>query len=116
MSLSRKIATLIIEEKVTLNQVIDSLLKYKMMSLLPSVRQAVMQLASQKDSTDTIMIESPFALSTDAIKKVKRIVGNDIADHEVVINKNVLSGFKARFRGKLYDGSAERIIKELTGK
>jgi F0F1-type ATP synthase delta subunit len=61
------------------------------------------------------MIEAPFALSDDAIRKVKRIVGNDMADHEVTINKKVLSGFKARFRGTLYDGSAERIIKQLTG-
>jgi hypothetical protein len=44
MSLSRKIASLIIEEKVTLTQVVESLSLYKMMSLLPSIKQALITL------------------------------------------------------------------------
>jgi F0F1-type ATP synthase delta subunit len=115
MSLSRNLATLIITERVTLSQVVDVLTKYKMLSLLPSVKQALIQVSSQSDTRDIIMIESPFPLSDDALKKVKQIVGDGAAHHEVVINKNILAGFKARHKGILYDGSAERIIKQLLG-
>ena len=73
-------------------------------------------MSAQVGKNDSIIIESPFPLSDDSIKKIKRIVGNDIAEHEVMINPQVLAGFKARFRGTLYDGSAERIIKQLTGR
>lgn len=114
MSLSRKLATLIVTERATLPDVVESLTKYKMLSLLPSVKQAIIQVSSQTGKRDVIEIESPFPLSDDAVTKVKRIVGNDIAEHEVTINPKILAGFKARFRGMLYDGSAERIIKQLT--
>lgn len=114
MSLSRKLAVLIIEEKTTVNEVFALLVQYKMTSILPSIKKALVQVSSQKGEQDLIEIESPFPLSDDAARKIKRIIGNDIANHEVVINKNILAGFKARFRGMLYDGSAERIIKQIT--
>lgn len=113
MSLSRKLATLILAGKVTLSQVVELLTKYKMLSLLPSLKQALVQISSTKNTNDSIMIESPFSLSDEAVHKIKRIVGNDLAPHEVIINKKILAGFKARFKGTLYDGSAERIIKQL---
>jgi F0F1-type ATP synthase delta subunit len=113
MSLSRKIATLIVEERTTVDTVTALFAKYHMTSLLPSIKEAVAQVSSTTSKKNVIEIESPFPLSQDAIRKVKRIVGNDIAEYEVTINKNVLAGFKARFRGILYDGSAERIIKQM---
>lgn len=114
MPLSRKLATLIITGKTSVSSVVELLTKYKMLPLLFSVEQAVKQMASQVKSNDTLTIETPFELSDTSVQKIKRIVGNDIAPHEVIINKNILAGFKARFRGKLYDGSAERIIRQLT--
>ena len=113
MSISRHIAALIISGKTTLSLVIELLTKYKMLSLMPSIKQSLMQMSSQVNAQDTIMIESPFPLSDVAVKHVKGIVGNNDAMYEISINKNVLAGFKARFRGMLYDGSAERIIKQV---
>jgi F0F1-type ATP synthase delta subunit len=115
MSLSRKIAILIVTERTTLHDVIASLTKYKMLSLLPSIKQALVQVSSQAGTRDVIEIESPFPLSDDAIMKVKHIVGNDAVEHEVTINPKLLAGFKARYKGMLYDGSADRIIKQLVG-
>lgn len=114
MSLSRKLATLIIEERTTLKEVVVLLDKYKMLPLLPSIKQAIVQASSQTRKKDYIEIESPFPLSDESVRKIKRIVGNDLAEHEVIINTNVLAGFKARWRGMIYDGSAERIIKQFT--
>lgn len=116
MSLSRTIASHIIKEEFTVSTLVEVLTKYKLVPLLPSIMHEVKKLSLHSMRDDTIMIETPFPLSQDAIQKVKRIVGNDIASHDVTINKSILAGFKARFKGKLYDGSAERIIRQLTGR
>lgn len=115
MSLSRTLATLIISERTTVPRVTELLGKYKMLSLLPSIKQAIIQVSRVSNKKDTIMIESPFPLSDDAIKKVRDIVGDTTAPHEVVLNRQLLAGFKARFKGIAYDGSAERIIRQLLG-
>lgn len=115
MSLSRILATLIISERTTVPRVTELLAKYKMLSLLPSIKQAIIQVSLVSNKKDTIMIESPFPLSDDAIQKVRYIVGDASAPHEVIINKQLLAGFKARYKGIAYDGSAERIVKELVG-
>lgn len=73
-------------------------------------------MGERSNTENTIMIETPFPLSDDAVKKIRNIVGSPTEAHAVVINKNILAGFKARFKGKLYDGSAERIIKQLINK
>ena len=114
MTLSRKLAQLIVEKGVAIDDVAETLRTYKLLSLLPAISKAVMQFSKDESARDTVHIESPFNLSADAVAHIKRLVGNDMAQHEVTINKNLLAGFKARFKGKLYDGSAERIISQLT--
>lgn len=113
MTLSRKIAKLMIEKNVSVDDMVQALRAYNLLGLLPSIRTTLIQMSSQKNAGNQIMIESPFALSDEAVSRVKRLIGNDLAPHEVVINKNILAGFKARFKGTLYDGSAERIIRQL---
>jgi len=114
MSLSRKIAACVVIQEVAIDALVERLREYNLLALLPSIKEEVAKLQTKKLSEGTIAIESPFELSTEAIVKIKRIVGNDLAETEVTINKEILSGFKARFKGKLYDGSGERIIKQLT--
>ena len=114
MSLSRTLATLIISERTTVSRVTELLTKYKMLSLLPAIKQSVIQSSLLSHTKDTIMIESPFPLSDSAVKKVRSIIGDVVAPHKVVINKKILAGFKARFKGISYDASAERIIRQLT--
>lgn len=113
MTLSRKLAKLMIEKRVSVDDMVQTLRTYNLLGLLPSIRNAVMQMASQKSAGGRIMIESPFELSDDSLLRIKRIIGNDLAPHEVTINKNLLAGFKARFKGILYDGSSERITRQF---
>lgn len=113
MTLSRKLAQVIVEKNVKVTDVVELLRTYNLLSLLPSVLKAVKQARNNEKAKDTIAIESPFALSEKSIARIKRVVGNDIAEHSVSLNKELLSGFRARFREKLYDASAERIINQL---
>jgi F0F1-type ATP synthase delta subunit len=113
MPLSRKLATLLIDGKATLADVVALLTKYKMLSLLPSIKHALTQMASAKSVEETILIQSPFPLTESSVSHIRTIIGDKDAQHRVVINKNVLAGFKAKFKGMVYDGSAERIIKQF---
>jgi F0F1-type ATP synthase delta subunit len=113
MSLSRTIAKALYTQKTTEGDVVSLLTKYNMLSLLPSIVKELKQFSLQGNKQDTLLIEAPFDLDVSAISKIKRIAGNDLASHEISINKNLLSGFRARFKGVLYDGSADRIIKQF---
>jgi F0F1-type ATP synthase delta subunit len=114
MTLSRKLAKFMIEKNISVDDMVKTLSKYNLVGLLPAILKAVVETASRKNAGDIITIEAPFLLSDEAIVHIKKITGNSTVSHEVSLNKNILAGFKARFRGKLYDGSAERIIRQLT--
>lgn len=113
MILSRKIAEVIVRKGAKIDDVVDALRSYKLLALLPSIKKAVEQMNRDEHLEESIAIESPFPLNEKAIAQIKRLAGNDLALHSVTINKNLLAGFKARFKGKLYDGSAERIVQRL---
>lgn len=103
-----------VKKEVSAEDVVSTLASYNLLSLLPNILETVKKLKSDQGAQDTIHVESPFEVSEEALARIKRIVGNDMAETSVTINKNILAGFKARYKGKLYDGSAERIIKNLT--
>ncbi len=114
MTLSRKIANSIVTKNIPISSVVELLTKYKMLSLLPLITRAVKERGTLYARRDSVMIESPFALSPSAVDAIKKIVGAPSSHHDVTINKNLLAGFKARYQEVLYDGSAERIIKNFT--
>lgn len=113
MTLSRNIANLIVYKGVQIDDVVESLRAYNLLSLLPSIKREAEQLISVNQKSDAIAIETPFPLDEHALARIKRITGNDLAPSTITVNKDILAGFKARYRGMLYDGSAERIIKQL---
>jgi F0F1-type ATP synthase delta subunit len=114
MTLSRKLAQLIVEKNVPVDDVVAMLTTYNLVGLLPAILERVKDLGVSTKSGNTLTIESPFPLTDAAITHIKDMTGNSKVMHEVTINKNILAGFKARFKGTLYDGSAERIIRQLT--
>lgn len=114
MPLSRKLAIYILQGKASVNDVVELLTKYDLLTLLPSIKQSLSQMSTGVHKDATIMIETPYNLSDSSITRIKEIVGHQNAPHVVVINKNILAGFKAKFKGMMYDGSAERIIRQIT--
>lgn len=113
MSLSHNLAHSIVKKNISTEDVIMTLRKYKLLSILPSVLRTIKQIYSTENTLGSIVIESPFAIDKSAVESVQKIIGDTTAPHTVTINKKILAGFKARYKGKLYDGSAERIIKQL---
>lgn len=116
MTLSRKLANLIVTKNVSVDIVIGMLQEYKMLGLLPLIKKSVEEIAQGESVRDSVMIESPFLLSDESIQTIKKIARGVSAHHTVTINKELLAGFKARYKEILYDGSAERIIKNFITK
>lgn len=114
MILSHSIAKTIIKNNIKIDVVIDVLRKYKLLSLLIPIKRHLEKLEKMESTEGTLRIESPFMVSPESLTRILEITDGKNAHHEVVINKDILAGFKARYKGKLYDGSAERIIKQLT--
>lgn len=114
MPLSRKLAICILQEKIPLDEVLNLLIKYNLLGLIPFIKTSLSQMSLDIHKHNTIMIETPFELSQDSVKKIKEIIGKQDVPHAIFINKNILAGFKAKYNGLLYDGSAERIIRQLT--
>jgi F0F1-type ATP synthase delta subunit len=113
MSYSRELAHYIVENNSDVEALYASLESFGLLSLLPQITIEVKAIRAKLLENEKIEIESPFALNDAAVARIKRIVGNDIAAYDVIINPKLLAGFKARFKGKLYDGSAERIVRQL---
>jgi F0F1-type ATP synthase delta subunit len=107
------LAEVIVRREIPADAVVDVLRTYRLLSLLPFITKDIERLSGVLSRRDTIYIEAPFYLGKDALARVKRVAGNDLAPAEVRINKDILAGFKARYKGKLYDGSAERIIRKF---
>lgn len=113
MSLSHTLAHSIVKKNLRIEDVVASLKKYKLLSLLPSILRTIKQIHKGEETRDSLVIESPFPLQDIATKRVREIIGDTNAKEVVIINKHLLAGFKARHKGRLYDGSAERIIRQL---
>ena len=116
MPLSRTFATYLFEGKSTVDDVVFLLSKYKLLALLPQVKKMLVQISHSAHKKDAMISETPFVLGEEALIHIKTIAGNSKVLHEVIINKHILAGFKAKYKGLLYDGSAERIIRQITTK
>jgi F0F1-type ATP synthase delta subunit len=114
MTLSRDIANLILHKNLQVEDAVEILRKYDLLALLPSIQESLAQMTKVQGEEHSIYVETPFPIEEKTIGKIQKMIGSSVAPVRVVINKNILAGFKARYRGKLYDGSAERIIKEFT--
>jgi F0F1-type ATP synthase delta subunit len=113
MPLSRKLAILILEGKASLDDVVVLLEKYDLLTLLPFIKQSLVQLSHGAHKEGTMTIETPYPLSEKSLARIKEIAGDAHAPHTVIISKKILAGFKAKYKGMMYDGSAERIIRQI---
>jgi F0F1-type ATP synthase delta subunit len=114
MSLSRNIATFLETSETSLSELEAVLSKHKLQSLLPEILRFLLRGQKIRQEKETVIIESPFPLSEDSLSVIKKLVKGKDVEHRVVINGDLLAGFKAKYKDRQYDGSAERIIKQFT--
>jgi F0F1-type ATP synthase delta subunit len=72
------------------------------------------QLLKQDQQFETLNIEAPFLLAKEQVDKIsQKVTGKQVELKEFKLNENLLAGFTARYKGKLYDGSARQYITKL---
>lgn len=71
-------------------------------------------LLKRDQNFDTLVIQSPFDLEAVQIDQItSKITGKVDARITTLVNKSLLAGFRATYRGKIYDGSARQYITKL---
>lgn len=108
--LAKAFATLLIENKTTLPAVEDALKRFHLLSLLPSILDELKHHQKENRISDTIYIESPFPITKDNELTIKKLLNAEEKDHHFIENKNLLAGFRARYKGTMVDSSMKRIL------
>jgi F0F1-type ATP synthase delta subunit len=114
MSLSVKIAKAIRSNSISLTEVEGVLAKYKLTPLLGEIYKHLVREEKRLALKDVVQIDSPFPLSDDAIKSIKKRVGAEDKEHHIRIDTELLAGFRAKYKDTMYDGTAKRIIETFT--
>lgn len=62
----------------------------------------------------TLVIQSPFSLEDQQVDQISnKVTGESNTRRDMQINKNLLAGFRATYKGRVYDGSARQYITKL---
>lgn len=88
--------------------------RYNLNDLVPSVLSNLEGSAGASDEFETLKIRVPRALSEEGEAWIRKIVGakKDVKVG-VKIDRSVLGGFVANYRGFEYEGSFERAVNNL---
>jgi F0F1-type ATP synthase delta subunit len=111
---AKAISYLLIQSRVTTEELFTFLKEQKMLTLLPLIISEVKERKVELEKRDTIFIESPFTLYDKNILVIKELIGGD-KDAKVKLKeeKELLSGFRATYKDHRYDTSARAIINDL---
>jgi F0F1-type ATP synthase delta subunit len=100
-------------EKV-LRAVKDVLIQNKQESLYGSFLKNLQKLVEKQNQYETFFIESPFPLSAEMQNTVIRSVTDESVSSVLhKENKDLLLGFRALYKGTIFDGSAKKYITNL---
>lgn len=116
MSLSLSIAKHLEKSPTSVGTLYEVLSKYKLVALLPEITRILKRKQKIEEGEEMVQIESPFPLSKESIDSIKTLVDAKSKEHSIKITPELLAGFKAKYRKKMYDASAERIIKQFESK
>jgi F0F1-type ATP synthase delta subunit len=110
MSTSLAIAKSLYKEKKSLNVVRPLLVRYRLLALLPEIARHLIRLHKESVHKKTIRIHTPYQINEASLQKIKSLVGGEKEDHTVIIEPELLAGFRAVYDDRMYDGSAKRML------
>lgn len=106
-----------IEKGVALASVLqairDTLKKYKLENLYRGTLLQIKQGLEKSLRDKTLYVETPYELSAENIKKIESIVGDTDGRSVQKVDQSLLAGFRAVYKGKVYDASAKSHITNL---
>jgi len=80
-------------------------------SFVPSMMKVINWELKKIKEEDECIIESPYELSENSTKKVLKLVG--AIESEFVKREDLIGGFKAKYKGVVYDMSVQNNLKKL---
>ena len=98
---------------VLLEKTKQTLTKYKLQAVYPSVLKAFEEQLLVLKKNQTLYVETPYSLDEEAILNIKKITNTTTADIVQIHKPQLLAGFRAIVDGKVYDASASAYISEL---
>jgi len=114
---TKAFAILLFSGRIEVNALTAFLEKRKLFSLLPGIQKELALLEERKKKSGMVTIESPFTPDENAKAHIHKLIGVEAGAEDILVeNKALLSGFRALYKGKSYDASGERIIRELISK
>jgi F0F1-type ATP synthase delta subunit len=111
---SRALAQLLIRKRITVKALDAFLTRYKLTSLWAGILQELKHAERKAHVHDALIIETPFELSPSALSSITKKMKATGAVHDIRINKNLLGGFKAIYKGTLLDSSLRSILNRIT--
>ena len=112
--LSRKIAKLLYNQKISVDDTVSFLKKHNLLSIYPNILSYLEFKKRKHVSFNSLIIESPFKLDEDSKEKIKKISSYEKGEIKEMLNEDLLAGFVTRYKGKELDASAQRVIEDFT--
>lgn len=108
--LAKAFAQLLIQEKISVENIERALLRFHLLSLLPSILAELKQYQKERIEKETVYIESPFPLTDENKESITKMLQVENKAVHTKENKALLAGFRAHYKETMIDSSMQRII------
>jgi F0F1-type ATP synthase delta subunit len=91
----------------------DFVEKKKLQAQLPSVLYHLEKIIEQEQEKNGIQIETAHEIKQDTVKHIKTFLKAEELPEVVKIKKDLIAGFRAKWKGTVYDASIKNSLKKL---
>lgn len=80
---------------------------------LPQILRHLERISQDEQEFGRVQVQSPFPLDDSVITAIKMRLGAQDADVAVSQEPQLIGGFRAMYKGMLYDASMQNVLKQL---
>lgn len=97
-----------------INKFFDFIQEKNFSGFLPQIKKHIERQGCISAQEKNLIISTKYELSKEEIEEVKKLVGAEKDSVvEVIIDKNIIGGFSATYKGNIYDGSLRNKISQM---
>jgi F0F1-type ATP synthase delta subunit len=82
---------------------------------LPQVLRHLERISREEQDFESVQVQTPFPLDDGAVNAIKTKLGAGDAQVSVSEHPDLIGGFRAMYKGMLYDASMQNVLKQLQG-
>lgn len=85
-----------------------------LMGLVPNIIANLEREQEKKEKGKTAEIKTSHEIATSIIKDIEKRIGKESGDEtKILVDPDLIGGFKAVYKGKVFDASVRNYLKEL---